>query len=96
MFQRLKTWVVAWADRCQQREIQRLREEGRRLKEEVINLNGGEAIPLSPEQRRLLAESRPLPPCTSRPPVFEKTFGRTNLPFSYFRYDAAAVPLSVV
>jgi len=56
MFQRLKTSMVAWADRCQQREIQRLREEGRRLKEEVINLNGGETIPLSPEQLRLLAE----------------------------------------
>jgi len=56
MFQRLKTWMVAWADRCQQREIQRLREEGRRLKEEVINLNEGEMIPLSSEQRCLLAE----------------------------------------
>ena len=49
-------WLVAWAERCQQREIKRLREEGRRLKEEVNNLDGGEPIPLSPEQRRLLQE----------------------------------------
>ena len=47
---------VAWAERCQQREIKRLREEGRRLKEEVMKLDGGEPIPLSPEQRRLLEE----------------------------------------
>jgi hypothetical protein len=49
-------WLVAWAERYQQREIKRLREEGRRLKEEVMKLDGGEPIPLSPEQRRLLQE----------------------------------------
>ncbi len=56
MFQRLKTWLVAWAERYQQREIERLHEECCRLKEELMKLNGGEPIPLSPEQRRLLAE----------------------------------------
>lgn len=56
MFKRLKTWLVAWAERYQQREIERLHEECCRLKEEVMKLNGGEPIPLSPEQRRLLAD----------------------------------------
>jgi len=56
MFKRLKTWLAAWAERYQQREIERLHEEGCRLKEEVMKLNGGGPIPLSPEQRRLLAE----------------------------------------
>ena len=52
----LKTWLVAWAERQQQREIERLHQEGCRLKEEVLKLTGGERIPLSPEQRRLLTE----------------------------------------
>ena len=56
MFKRLKTWLVVWAERCQQREIERLHEECCRLKEELVKLNGGEPIHLSPEQRRLLAE----------------------------------------
>ena len=56
MFKRLKAWLIAWAERHQQREARRLQEECRRLKEEVMTLNGGELIPLSPEQRRLLAE----------------------------------------
>ncbi len=56
MFKRLKRWLVVWAERYQQREIERLHEECCRLKEEVMKLNGGEPIPLSPEQRRLLAE----------------------------------------
>jgi len=55
MFKRLKTWLVVWAERYQQREIERLQEECCRLKEEVIKFNDGEPIPLSPEQRRLLA-----------------------------------------
>jgi hypothetical protein len=54
MFTWLKRWLVAWAERHQQREIERLHEEGCRLKEEVLKLTGGERIPLSPEQRRLL------------------------------------------
>ena len=56
MFQRLKTWLVAWAERYQQREVERLHEECCCLKEELMKLNGGAPIPLSPEQRRLLAE----------------------------------------
>jgi len=56
MFKPLKTRLVAWAERYQQREIERLHEECCRLKEEVMKLNGGEPIPLSPEQRRLLAD----------------------------------------
>ena len=56
MFKRLKAWLIAWAERHQQREARRLQEECRRLKEEVRTLNGGEPIPLSPEQRRLLVE----------------------------------------
>jgi hypothetical protein len=56
MFKRLKRCLVAWAERYQQREIERLHEECCRLKEELMELNGGEPIRLSPEQRRLLAE----------------------------------------
>ena len=56
MFTWLKTGLVAWAKRHQQREIERLHEERCRLKEEVLKLTGGERIPLSPEQRWLLTE----------------------------------------
>ena len=56
MFTWLKRWFLAWAERHQQREIERLHEEGCRLKEEVLKITGGERIPLSPEQRRLLTE----------------------------------------
>ncbi len=56
MFRLLKRWLVAWAERYQQREVERLREESRRLKEELMELNGGEPIRLSLEQRRLLSE----------------------------------------
>ena len=52
----MKKWLVAWAEGCQQQEIERLQEESCRLKEELMELNGGEPIRLSPEQRRLLAE----------------------------------------
>jgi hypothetical protein len=56
MFKRLKRWLVAWVERCQQREIERLHEERCRPNEELMELSGGEPICLSPEQRRLLAE----------------------------------------
>jgi len=56
MFTWLKRWFLAWAERQQQREIERLHEEGRRLKEEVLKITGGGRVPLSPEQRRLLTE----------------------------------------
>jgi len=54
MFTRWKQWLVAWAERQQQREIQRLHEERRRLKEELLRLTREERIILSPEQRRQL------------------------------------------
>ena len=56
MFKRLKASLADWAERCQQREIERLHAECCRLKEELIERNGSEPIRLSPEQRRLLAE----------------------------------------
>ena len=56
MFQRLKTWLVAWGERYQQPEIERLHAKCCHLKGELMKLNGGEPIRLSPEQRRLLAE----------------------------------------
>ena len=52
----LKSRLLDWAEDYQQREIERLHKEGCRLKEEVLRLTGGERIPLSPEQRRLLTE----------------------------------------
>ena len=56
MFKKMKAWLIAWAQRYQQREIRRLQEEGRRLKERIIEAHGGDSVPLSPEERRLLAE----------------------------------------
>lgn len=56
MFTWLKTRLVGWVERCQQREIERLHEEGCRLKKEVLELSGEERIPLSVEQRRRLTE----------------------------------------
>ena len=58
MFKRLRTRLVGWAERYQQREIERIHKEYCRLKEEAKKLNGTELpIPLSQEQRRLLAEN---------------------------------------
>ena len=48
--------LLAPAERCQQREIERLHAEGCRLKEELLKRTGGERISLSPERRRLLRE----------------------------------------
>jgi hypothetical protein len=56
MFNRLKTWLVAWADRYQKAEIERLHREGCCLKAEILRRTDGERIPLTPQQRRLLAE----------------------------------------
>jgi hypothetical protein len=56
MFTRLKTWLVTWAEHYQRREIERLHEEGCRLKKEVLELTDKTRIPLSPEERRLLLE----------------------------------------
>ena len=52
----LKRRLVGWLEGCQQHEIERLHEEGCRLKEEVLRLTGQDRIVLSSEERRLLAE----------------------------------------
>jgi hypothetical protein len=52
----LKTRLVTWGERYQQRESERLYEERCRLKNEVLKPTGGEQIPLSPEQRRRWAQ----------------------------------------
>jgi hypothetical protein len=54
MFKWLKTRLIAWFERYQRWEIKRLYEERRRMKKEMLKLAGGERIPLSSEQRRLL------------------------------------------
>ena len=51
----LKRRLVGWLEGCQQHEIERLHEEGCRLKEEVLRLTGQDRIVLSSEERRLLA-----------------------------------------
>jgi len=56
MISRLKRRLVAWLERCQQREIERLYKEGCRLKEEVLRQTGQDRIVLSPEERRRLSE----------------------------------------
>jgi hypothetical protein len=56
VFKRLKTWLVDWAERYQQREIERLHAECCRLKEELLEHNDGKPIRLSPADRRRLAE----------------------------------------
>ncbi len=56
MFKRLKKWLVAKVEYYQQQEFERFKKENSRLKEELMALNGGEPIRLSPEERRLLAQ----------------------------------------
>ena len=56
MFTWLKRRFVAWAERCQQWEIERLHEKSCRLKEEVLRRTGQDQIVLSPDELRLLAE----------------------------------------
>jgi hypothetical protein len=48
--------LIAWVERYQQREIQRLHEQGCRLKEKLLKLTGEQRIVLSPEERQLLWE----------------------------------------
>ena len=55
MFHWLKKRLVAWLENCQQREIDRLRRETLRLKEEIERTTG-EPIQWSQEDQRLLAE----------------------------------------
>jgi hypothetical protein len=57
MFGWLKKRLVEWAERYQKREIERLHAEALRLKAEVLKMNGGQPIQLTPEERRLLNEA---------------------------------------
>jgi hypothetical protein len=52
----LKRRLVAWLERCLQREIERRHREGCRLKAEVLRQTGQDRIVLSPEERRRLSE----------------------------------------
>ena len=58
MFTWFKTRLFAWADRYQKREIERLYQEGLRLKREALKNNGGRPIRLSPEEHQRLNELR--------------------------------------
>ncbi|MCH8148158.1 MAG: hypothetical protein IH987_09240 [Planctomycetes bacterium] len=58
MFTWFKTRLIAWADRYQKREIERLYQEGLRLKREALKNNGGRPIRLSPEEHQRLNELR--------------------------------------
>ena len=58
MFRWLKQRLFDWADRYQQREIERLHTELVRLKAEVLKSNGGQPIRLSPEAHQRLNEMR--------------------------------------
>ena len=69
MFGWLKTRLAKWASGVQQREIQRLVEENRRLKAEIEEANGGQPIRLTAEQRNLLAKkARNIDPETLKRP----------------------------
>jgi hypothetical protein len=56
MIRWLKQRLVAWADRVQQKEIDRLHAEAVRLKAEVLKQNGGQPIVLSLEEHQRLNE----------------------------------------
>ena len=73
VFRRLKRWLVTWAEGYQERERERLYEESCRLRAELMDLNGGEPIRLSPEERRLLAKKAKGidPEVLKQIPVFE-------------------------
>ena len=58
MFKWLKHRLVEWAGFFQQREIETLLEENRRLKEERLRHGDGKPIRLSPEERQRLLEKR--------------------------------------
>ena len=58
MFKWLKQQIVDWADRVQQKEIDRLHAEAVRLKAEVLKQNGGQPIVLSPKEHERLNEQR--------------------------------------
>jgi hypothetical protein len=54
MFGWLKTWLREWARRVQQKEMDRLLEETRRLKAQGLETNRGEPIRLTQEERQRL------------------------------------------
>ena len=58
MFTWFKTRLFAWVDHHQKREIERLYQEGLRLKREALKNNGGRPIRLSPEEHQRLNELR--------------------------------------
>jgi hypothetical protein len=58
MFGWIRTRLQGWAHRVQQKEIERLIEENRRLKAQLLESNGGKPIRLTPEHRRRLEVMR--------------------------------------
>jgi hypothetical protein len=58
MFRWLKARVVKWVEQYQQRQIEALLAESRSLKAQLLQLNVGKPIQLSPEQRARLAAKR--------------------------------------
>src|ERR1700730_11478594 len=58
MFTWIRTRLQGWAHRVQQKEIERLIEEARRLKGQGLASNGGKPIRLTLEQRRRLEAMR--------------------------------------
>jgi hypothetical protein len=58
MFKWFRTRFQEWASRVQQKESKRLLEEGRRLKAQVLESNGGAPIQLTAEERRRLDAMR--------------------------------------
>ena len=58
MFKWFRTRLQEWASRVQQKKIERLLEEGRRLKAQVLESNGGAPIRLTAEERRRLDAMR--------------------------------------
>ena len=57
MFLWLRTKLVRWAEQYQQRRIEQLLEEKRALME-LLELNDGKPVTLSPEQREKLSAKR--------------------------------------
>jgi hypothetical protein len=58
VFKWFRTRLQDWASRVQQKEIERLYEEGRRLKAQVLESNGGAPIQLTAEERHRLDAMR--------------------------------------
>ena len=54
MLRWIRTRLQRWASRVQQKRIEKLLEEARRLKAQVLERNGGKPIRLSGEQSRRL------------------------------------------